>query len=104
MVFPDFDDNLRQAFWREAELFFESIMREDRNVLDLMTADYTFVNERLAHALRHPERVRQQFPSRDADRGCAQGAAWQGRDPDGDVARRRAPRRSCAASGSWTTS
>jgi hypothetical protein len=48
MVFPDFDDNLRQAFWREAELFFESIVREDRNVLDLMTADYTFVNERLA--------------------------------------------------------
>ena len=46
--FPDFDDNLRQAFEREAELFFESIMREDRNVLDLMTADYTFVNERLA--------------------------------------------------------
>jgi len=48
MVFPDFDDNLRQAFRREAELFFESMVREDRNVLDLMTADYTFVNERLA--------------------------------------------------------
>jgi hypothetical protein len=48
MVFPDFDDNLRLAFRREAEMFFDSIMREDRNVLDLMTADYTFVNERLA--------------------------------------------------------
>jgi hypothetical protein len=48
MVFPDFDDNLRQAFRQETELFFESIVREDRNVLDLMTADYTFVNERLA--------------------------------------------------------
>jgi mono/diheme cytochrome c family protein len=46
--FPDFDDNLRQAFARETELFFESVMREDRNVLDLLTADYTFVNERLA--------------------------------------------------------
>jgi hypothetical protein len=46
--FPDFDDNLRQAFQREAELFFASIMHEDRNVLDLMTADYTFLNERLA--------------------------------------------------------
>jgi hypothetical protein len=46
--FPDFDDNLRQAFRQETELFFESIMREDRNVLDLMTADYTFLNERLA--------------------------------------------------------
>jgi hypothetical protein len=48
MMFPDFDDNLRQAFRREAELFFDSIVREDRNVLDLMTADYTFVDERLA--------------------------------------------------------
>jgi len=46
--FPDFDDNLRQAFGRETELFFESVMREDRNVLDLLTADYTFVDERLA--------------------------------------------------------
>ncbi len=47
-TFPNFDDNLRQAFRRESELFFESIMREDRSVLDLLTADYTFVNERLA--------------------------------------------------------
>ena len=46
--FPDFDDNLRQAFQRETELLFESIMTEDRNVLDLMRADYTFVNDRLA--------------------------------------------------------
>jgi hypothetical protein len=46
--FPDFDDNLRQAFSRETELFVGSIIREDRPVLDLMTADYTFVNERLA--------------------------------------------------------
>jgi len=46
--FPDFDDNLRQAMRREMELFFESIIREDRNVIDLLTADYTFVNERLA--------------------------------------------------------
>ena len=47
-LFPDFDDNLRQAFRRETELFFESILREDRSVLDLLRADYTFVNERLA--------------------------------------------------------
>jgi mono/diheme cytochrome c family protein len=46
--FPDFDDTLRNAFQREAELFFEAVMREDRNVLDLLTANYTFVNERLA--------------------------------------------------------
>jgi cytochrome c551/c552 len=43
-----FDDNLRQAFERETELFFDSIMREDRSVLDLLDADYTFLNERLA--------------------------------------------------------
>jgi hypothetical protein len=47
-VFPDFDDNLRQAFQRETELLFESVMREDRSVLDLLDSDYTFVNERLA--------------------------------------------------------
>ena len=46
--FPNFDDNLRQAFRRETELLFEAVMREDRSVLDLLTADYTFVNERLA--------------------------------------------------------
>ncbi|HUK35658.1 MAG TPA: DUF1592 domain-containing protein [Vicinamibacterales bacterium] len=48
VYYPDWDDELRQAYRRETELFFESIVREDRNVLDLLTADYTFVNERLA--------------------------------------------------------
>jgi hypothetical protein len=52
--FPDFDDNLRQAFERELELFVGSIISEDRSVLDLMTADYTFVNERLAKHYRIP--------------------------------------------------
>jgi hypothetical protein len=47
-LYPDFDDNLRQAMRTEAEMFFESIIREDRSVIDLLTADYTFVNERLA--------------------------------------------------------
>src|SRR5262249_43140340 len=46
--FPDFDDNLRKSLLRETELFFGSIVHEDRNVLDLMTANYTYVNERLA--------------------------------------------------------
>jgi hypothetical protein len=46
--FPDFDDNLRQAFRREVELLFASLLEEDRTILDLLTADYTFVNERLA--------------------------------------------------------
>jgi hypothetical protein len=47
-LFPDFDDNLRQAFRQETERFVESILREDRSVLDLLRADYTFLNERLA--------------------------------------------------------
>ncbi len=46
--FPDFDDALRQAFRRETELFFESVAREDRSARDLLRADYTFLNERLA--------------------------------------------------------
>ncbi len=48
VFYPDWDDDLRKGFRRETEMLFESIMREDRNVTDLLTADYTFVNERLA--------------------------------------------------------
>ncbi len=47
-LFPDFDDNLRKAFRQETELFVESVVREDRRVLDLLRADYTFLNQRLA--------------------------------------------------------
>ncbi|RUL88752.1 DUF1592 domain-containing protein [Tautonia sociabilis] len=47
-LFPDFDDNLRQAFRRETELLFEEILREDRGVLDLIDSDHTYLNERLA--------------------------------------------------------
>ena len=47
-LFPDFDDNLRQAMQQETELFFESIVKEDRSVMDLLGANYTFLNERLA--------------------------------------------------------
>ena len=46
--FPGFDENLRQAFQRETELFMDSVLREDRGVSELLTADYTFLNERLA--------------------------------------------------------
>ena len=49
IFYPRWDDELRQSLKRESELFFESIVREDRNIVDLLTADYTFVNERLAH-------------------------------------------------------
>ena len=54
-TFPNFDDNLRQAFQRETELFFQSIVNEDRNVLDLLTADYTYVNEPLARLYGIPD-------------------------------------------------
>ncbi len=46
--YPNWDDELRNSFRRETELLFESLIREDRNVVDLLTADYTFINERLA--------------------------------------------------------
>ena len=47
-LFRDFDDNLRQAFRQETELFFDSVVREDRSVLTFIRSDYTFLNERLA--------------------------------------------------------
>ncbi len=47
-LFPDFDETLRSAMLKETELFFEAIMREDRSILDLIDADFTFVNDRLA--------------------------------------------------------
>jgi hypothetical protein len=60
-VFPDFDDNLRQAFLRETELFTGSIVREDRSVVDLLTANYTFLNERLAKHYGIPNVYGNQF-------------------------------------------
>src|SRR5205823_14475876 len=47
-IYRDFDDNLRQAFRQETELFFDSVLREDRSALNLIRADYTFLNELLA--------------------------------------------------------
>jgi hypothetical protein len=52
--FPDFDDNLREAFQRETQLFLESQLREDHGVVDLLTANYTFLNERLARHYQIP--------------------------------------------------
>ena len=54
-AFPEFDDNLREAFVRETELFVESQLRDDRNVVELLTADYTFLNERLARHYGIPD-------------------------------------------------
>ena len=60
-TFPNFDDNLRQAFKRETELFFGSIIQEDRSVIDLLDANYTFVNERLAKHYGIPNVYGSQF-------------------------------------------
>ena len=60
-LFPDFDDNLRAAYQREIEMFFGSIVHEDRSVLDLLTANYTFVNERLAKQYGIPNIYGPQF-------------------------------------------
>jgi len=60
-TFPDFDDNLRQAFRKETEMLFASIIREDHNVIDLLTADYTFVNDRLAQHYGIPNIYGTQF-------------------------------------------
>jgi hypothetical protein len=60
-LFPEFDENLREAFVRETELFLESQLREDRSVLDLLSADYTFLNERLAQHYQVPGVVGSRF-------------------------------------------
>jgi Protein of unknown function (DUF1592)/Protein of unknown function (DUF1588)/Protein of unknown function (DUF1585)/Protein of unknown function (DUF1587)/Protein of unknown function (DUF1595) len=61
MLYPDFDDPLRQAMRREVELLFDNIVREDRPVTELLTADYTFVNERLAKHYGIPNIYGSQF-------------------------------------------
>jgi mono/diheme cytochrome c family protein len=60
-LFPNFDSTLREAYRREIELFFGSVIHEDRSVLDLLTADYTFVNERLAREYGIPDVYGSQF-------------------------------------------
>jgi mono/diheme cytochrome c family protein len=60
-LFPEFDDNLRQSFRREVEMLFDTIMREDRSVIELLTADYTFVDERLARHYGIPNVYGSQF-------------------------------------------
>jgi mono/diheme cytochrome c family protein len=72
-LFPAFDDNLRRAFRQETELLFDSVLREDRSVLDLLRADYTFVNERLAKHYGIPHvygsRFRRIALDKDSERG-----------------------------------
>jgi mono/diheme cytochrome c family protein len=72
-LFPDFDDNLRKAFRQETELFFESILREDRSVLDLLRANYTFANERLAKHYGLPHVYGSRFRRVTLDEGSDRG-------------------------------
>ncbi len=77
-AFPDFDDNLRAAFQRETELFLESQLREDRPLSELLTADYTFVNERLGRFYGIPNVYGAHFrrvPMRDGHRAGLLGHA-----------------------------
>jgi Protein of unknown function (DUF1592)/Protein of unknown function (DUF1588)/Protein of unknown function (DUF1585) len=60
-VFPDFDESLRQSFQRETELFFQNIVREDRSVMELLDANYTFLNQRLAEHYGIPNVYGAQF-------------------------------------------
>jgi hypothetical protein len=60
-MFPNFGENLRRDFRRETEMFFQSILRENRSVTELLTADYTFVNERLAKHYGIPNVYGSQF-------------------------------------------
>ena len=83
--FPNFDNELRQAFRQETELFFESIMREDRSVIDLLDAELHLRQRAAGAALRHSERLRQLLPSSDAERSGAPRPARAGQHPDDHV-------------------
>jgi mono/diheme cytochrome c family protein len=72
-LFPDFDDNLRQAFREETELLVESVIRENRSVLDLLRANYTFVNERLAKHYGIPNVYGSRFRRIDFGEGAQRG-------------------------------
>jgi mono/diheme cytochrome c family protein len=61
ILFPDFDEGLRESFRRETSLFLDSVLRGNRGVLDLLSADYTFVNERLAKHYGIPHVVGSEF-------------------------------------------
>ena len=86
-LFPEFDDNLRQALQRETELFVESQIREDRSVVELLTANYTFLNERLARHYGIPNVHGSHFRRVDACRRPPRRPARPGQHSDGDVAR-----------------
>ena len=66
-LFPDFDDNLRQSMRKETEMLFENIISDNRNVMELLSADYTFLNERLARHYDIPNVYGDHFRKVDLD-------------------------------------
>ena len=98
--YPNYDQSLLQAFQRETELFVASTLREDRSVVELLNADYTFVNETAGAALRHPRNLRQPLP---AGRRCRTTISAADCSRRARCWRRRpipiARRRCCAANG-----
>ena len=94
MRFPISTRTCAQAFQRETELFLESQLREDRSVLDLLTANYTFVNERLARHYGIPNVYGSHFRRVTLQRRPARRPARPGQHPDGDLVSRTGPRRS----------
>ncbi len=85
LLFPSFDNELAESYKRETELLFDSIVREDRNVLDLFTADYTFVNERIAKVYGIPNIIGEQLPARPARRREPARHPRPRQHPDADV-------------------
>lgn len=77
-LYPDFDDNLRESFRRETELLFETVLREDRPVMDLLTADFTFLDERLAVHYGIPGIAGSRFRRVESEDGVRGGLLRQG--------------------------
>ena len=78
LFYPQYDRTLGQSMRRETELFFDSIVREDRNVMELLTADYTFVNERLAKHYEIPNIDGTRFRRIKVDHDYRKGLLGQG--------------------------
>ena len=100
---PDFDDTLRDAMATETELFFESQVREDRPIQELLRANYTFLNERLARHYGIADVYGSHFRRVTLDRRDALRPARPGERADGHLVRATARRSCCAASGSSRT-
>ncbi len=88
LLYPDFDRDLREGFREEMRLFVDSVLRGDRSVLELLSADYTFLNERLALQYGIRDVRGRALPQGAAGRSEPLRSARQGRTADGDVVRR----------------